>query len=147
MLRFGRDMKHFEVTSRIDAPPERVWEVLADAERWPEWDSGVIAVEGEAAPGNKVKITSEVNPKRSYPVKVSEFEPPRRMEWTGGMPLGLFTGVRTFELMPEEGGTRFRLREEFTGPLLKPIWRSMPDMQPSFEKFAAGLKAQAERPT
>jgi hypothetical protein len=25
------------------------------------------------------------------------------------------------------------------------IWRSMPDMQPSFDKFAAALKARAER--
>ena len=93
MLRLALDMEHFEATSHIDAPPERVWEVLADTERWPEWDSGVVAVEGEAAPGGKVKITSEVNPKRAYPVKVSEFDPPRRMAWTGGIPLGLFRGA------------------------------------------------------
>jgi transposase len=27
-------------------------------------------------------------------IKVTEFEPARRMTWTGGMPLGLFKGVR-----------------------------------------------------
>lgn len=140
-------MKHFETSILIQAQPEHVWPVLADAERWPQWNSGVIAVEGDVAPGGKVKITSEVDPKRAYAVKVSELDPPRRMAWTGGMPLGLFKGVRTFDLTLEEGGTRFRLREEFTGPLLKPIWRSMPDMQPSFEKFAAGLKARAESAT
>jgi hypothetical protein len=37
------------------------------------------------------------------------------------------------------------MREEFSGPMLPLIWRSMPDMQPSFEKFATGLKARAEQ--
>jgi hypothetical protein len=67
------------------------------------------------------------------------------MAWTGGMPLGLMKGVRTFTLTPADGATRFTMREEFSGPMLPLIWRSMPDMQPSFEKFAAGLKARAER--
>ena len=36
------------------------------------------------------------------------------------------------------------MREEYSGPLLPLIWRSMPDLQPSFDQFAAGLKARAE---
>ena len=61
------------------------------------------------------------------------------------MPLGLFRGVRTFALTPEDGGaTRFTMREEYSGPMLPLIWRSMPDLQPSFDQFAAGLKARAE---
>ena len=60
------------------------------------------------------------------------------------MPLGLFKGVRTFRLVPEGGATRFTMREEYTGPMLPLIWRSMPDLQPSFEQFARGLKARAE---
>ncbi len=40
------------------------------------------------------------------------------------------------------------MREEYTGPLLPLIWRSMPDLGPSFEQFASGLKARAAaRPT
>ena len=67
------------------------------------------------------------------------------MAWLGGMPRGLFTGVRTYTLTPEgEGRTRFAMREEFTGPLLPLIWRSMPDMSDSFRQFASGLKQRAE---
>jgi hypothetical protein len=138
-------MKHFETSTTIEANPERVWAVLADTSAWGDWDSGVVNVDGDAAPGGKIKITSELNPKRAYPVKVGEFDPPRRMSWVGGMPLGLFRGVRTYTLTPEgEGRTRFEMREEFTGPLLPLIWRSIPDMQPSFEQFASGLKQRAE---
>ena len=79
-------------------------------------------------------------------MKVTEFDPPRSMMWGGGMPLGLCRGVRTFAITPTGRGTpRFSMREEYSGPLLRLIWRSMPDLGPSFQKGAAGLKARAER--
>jgi hypothetical protein len=77
-------------------------------------------------------------------LKVTEFRPDERMTWEGGMPLGLFRGVRTFTLSPQDNGTRFSVREEYTGALLPMIWRSMPDLGPSFQKFATGLKRRAE---
>jgi len=36
------------------------------------------------------------------------------------------------------------VREEYTGPLLGLIWRSMPDLGPSFGRFARGLKLRVE---
>ncbi|MBA3629961.1 MAG: hypothetical protein H0W55_09865 [Actinobacteria bacterium] len=76
---------------------------------------------------------------------MTEFTPDQKMTWSGGMPLGLFKGVRNFALAPEgNGGTKFHMREEYTGPLLPMIWRSMPDLGPSFRQFADGLKAKAE---
>jgi hypothetical protein len=76
---------------------------------------------------------------------VTEFVPGKKMVWSGGMPLGLFKGVRTFSLTPDgNGGTRFHVREEYTGPLLPMIWRSIPDLAPSFNQFASGLKSRAE---
>jgi uncharacterized protein YndB with AHSA1/START domain len=108
-------MKHVEAMTTIEAPPERVWEILADTRSWSDWDSGVGDVEGEPAEGGRLKIRSELNPKRAYPVKVTELEPNRHMAWLGGVPLGLFTGVRRYTLTPEgEGRTRFEMREEFT---------------------------------
>jgi hypothetical protein len=138
-------MEHYESSAEIDATPEAVWAVLTDGGGYADWDSGVVRVEGRIAPQEKIKVVSEANPKRAFPVTVSEFSPGERMVWSGGMPLGLFRGVRTFTLTRREGGTRFAMREEYTGPLLPVIWRSMPDLQPSFEQFAHGLKARAER--
>jgi hypothetical protein len=138
-------MKSYEASSTIAAPPDAIWAILTDAPGYSSWDSGVVRLEGSVAAGEKLKVTSEVNPKRAYPVRVTRFEPGRAMAWTGGMPLGLMKGVRTFSLTPQDGATRFHLREEYTGPMLPLIWRSMPDMQPSFEKFVTGLKARAER--
>ena len=138
-------MRHYEASSVIQATPGRIWEVLTDAAGYQQWDSGVVRVEGRIAPGEKLKVVSEANPGRSFPVKVTGFSPNKRMEWSGGMPLGLFRGVRTFTLTPEaEGSTRFALREEYTGPLLPLIWKSMPDLGPSFDRFARGLKRKTE---
>jgi hypothetical protein len=137
-------MKVYESRAENDAPPATVWAVLTDAGAYGEWDSGV-RVEGRIARGERIKLTSEANPGRAFPVRVTELEPPARMTFSGGMPLGLFRGVRTYRLEPRgERGTTFSMREEYTGPLLPLIWRSMPDLQPSFDRFAAGLKARAE---
>ena len=138
-------MKHYEAETTIEAPPERVWGILTDAPAYAQWDSGVQKVEGRIAPGEKIKVVSEANPGRAFPVNVAQFEPAKRMVWSGGMPLGLFKGVRTFTLTPEGSATRFEMREEYTGPLLPMIWKSMPDLGPSFEQFARGLKAKAEQ--
>jgi hypothetical protein len=139
-------MKHYEAEADIDAAPEAVWGVLADVGAYPSWDSGVKSVEGTVAGGARLKVLSEANPGRAFPVTVTELDPTRKMVWSGGMPLGLFRGVRTFTLEPRADGrgTRFHMREEYTGPLLPLIWRSMPDLGPSFAQFAEGLKARAE---
>jgi hypothetical protein len=134
----------FESSADIAAAPEAVWAVLADPGSWPDWDSGVARVEGEATKGSKLTLTTTANPGKAWPLKVAEVEPQRRIVLTGGMPLGLFKGERTYVLEPGGVGTRFRMREQFTGPLAPLIGRSIPDLQPAFDQFAAGLKARAE---
>jgi len=137
-------VKHYEATATIDAPPDAVWEVLSDGPGFVDWESGILEFEGTIALGTKVKLVSEANPGRAFSLRVAEMEPPRRLVFSGGMPLGLFRGVRTYTLTPEGSGTRFDMREEYTGLLLNMIWKSMPDLQPSFDTFAAGLKARVE---
>ena len=137
-------MKSYEVTSLIEASPSAVWAILTNAASYPTWDSGVERVDGQIESGSKISVFSKVSPGRAFPVQVTELRPAERMVWAGGMPLGLFKGEWTFTLSSEGGRTRFTMREEFSGPLLSLIWRSMPDLGPSFQQFANGLKEQAE---
>ena len=138
-------MKSFEASSTIAAAPDTIWAILTDGAAFPSWDSGVDRVEGQIAPGETIKVSVKANPGRTFPVKVTEFKPGQRMVWSGGMPLGLFKGVRTYTLSPQGNGTTtFTMREEYTGPMLPLIWKSIPDLGPSFEQFASGLKKQAE---
>jgi hypothetical protein len=78
-------------------------------------------------------------------VKVTAFEPAKKMGFTGGMPLGLFKSERIHTLTSTEAGnTTFHTKETFSGLLLPVFGRSLPDLTASFEAFAAGLKKRAE---
>jgi hypothetical protein len=139
-------MKEYSATTTINASPETIWAILTNAPAYPEWDPGVDRIEGQIAPGEKITAYTKLSPGRAFPVKVSEFEPGRKMTWSGGMPLGLFKGERTFTLMPQpDGAVKFSLREVFSGPLQPLIGRSIPDLTEAFEQFAAGLKNRAEQ--
>lgn len=138
-------MKHFESSASIKATAEQIWSILTDGAGYTEWDSGVISLEGTIAPGQKLKVRSSANPGRAFALTVTEFIENQSMTWSGGMPLGLFKGVRTYRLTPgTEGTTDFHMREDYSGPLTGMISKSIPDLQPSFDQFAAGLKAKAE---
>lgn len=139
-------MKEFSATTTIQASPETIWAVLTNAPAYPEWEPMADRIEGRIAPGETVTAYTKLSPGRAFPAKVTEFVPGRKMVWTGGMPLGLFKGVRTFTLEPQsDGATRFTLHEAFSGPLLPLFGRSLPDMNDPFRQFAAGLKQRAEQ--
>jgi uncharacterized protein YndB with AHSA1/START domain len=138
-------MRAYEAESLIDASPERVWQVLSDIAAWPDWSSGVSKVEGTLALGEKLSISVEANPGRVFPVEVVTLSEPQRMVLRGGMPLGLFTGLRTYTLDASGAETRFTMREEYSGPLAGVIFRSIPDLGPSFRQFAEGLRRETER--
>jgi hypothetical protein len=138
-------MKTFQASISIRAHPDAIWEILTDASGYTTWNTTVDKVEGRIAPGETVTVHSKLSSGRAFPVKVTEFVPGRRMAWTGGMPLGLFRGERTFTLTPRGDGTvEFQMREVFGGLLSPLIARSIPDLQPAFDEFAAALKKRAE---
>jgi len=136
--------RSYQASSLIAAPPERVWPVLTDVAAWPQWDSGVTRVDGRLALGEKLSIRVAANPGRAFPVRVVELVAPELMVFCGGMPLGLFTGERTYTLEREGTSTRFVVREQYTGPLGGMIFKSIPDLGPSFQQFADGLKRRVE---
>lgn len=141
-----RRMKRFAIRAAIQAAPEVVWRLLTDAAGYPAWNRTVTRVDGRIAAGEKITVHAKIAPGRAFPVNVTVFDAPRRMVWSGGMPLGLFKGERTFELTPGAGGTvTFSMEEVYTGWLAPLITKSIPDLQPAFDEFAACLKAQAER--
>jgi hypothetical protein len=138
-------MKEYRASTTITASPERIWVILTDGAAYPEWEPNTIRIEGRIAPGEKLTAFSKLSPGRAFPVRVTEFIPGQKMIWTGGMPLGLFTGERSFLLAPHgDGTTEFTLREVFSGPLLGLIGRSLPDLNAAFAQFAASLKRRAE---
>jgi hypothetical protein len=138
-------MKRFATTITIRARPETIWALLTDADGYPQWNSTVERVDGRIAAGGRITVHAKSAPGRAFPLQVTEFVPLRKMVWAGGMPLGLFTGTRSFVLMPTPSGeVGFAMDETYGGLLAPLITRLIPDLQPAFNTFAADLKRRAE---
>jgi len=140
-------MLEYVATTLIDAQPNDVWAVLTDAAAYRDWNPEIVAIDGQIAAGSRitahVRLGSGVM--RRVGMRVTELTPPSQMEWTGGLPFGLFVGRRTFTVTPRNDGTEFRLHLRMSGPLSSAIGKSVGDRQPEVDSFAAALKARAER--
>ena len=134
----------YHASRRIDAPPEVVWRLLTDASTYRDWNKSVISIDGKIAPGQTISLVSTANPKRTFKLRITEMTAPNRMVWSDGMPLGLFTGERTYLVEPREGVTHFEMTEKYTGLLAGLFTKAIPDLSPSFNLFADSLKAAAE---
>jgi hypothetical protein len=137
--------KAYSVTRDIEAPPQVVWDLLTDPSSYQEWNPAVLSIEGAMSPGGTIRLVSIASPERTFSLTVTSMRAPARMVWSDGMPLGLFRGVRTYRLDPAGSGTAFSMTEEFSGPLAGLITKAIPDLTESFNQFADGLKAAAER--
>ncbi|MEO1353419.1 MAG: SRPBCC domain-containing protein [Cyanobacteria bacterium J06635_15] len=137
-------MKTYSVTQTINADAAIIWSILIDGSKYPEWNESVEKIDGNIGPNEAITVHAK-NSQQAFPVKVVEFVPSQKMVWRGGMPLGLFTGTRTFTLSSDRGeSVEFHMQEDFTGLMAPLITRSIPDLTPAFEQFAMGLKHKAE---
>jgi carbon monoxide dehydrogenase subunit G len=99
----------------IQAPPDHVWEVLADWRRYAEWmpDVAWVRLRGpERDVGLELDVKTKVFglvPLVTDRIRVTAWEPPRRMAVAH---LGLVYGAAEWRLEPAEGGTRFWWRED-----------------------------------
>lgn len=102
----------------IDAPVERVWDVLMDVERWPDWSPTVTAVKrlepGIFRPGSSARIKQ---PKLAEAVwRVSAMVPQKSFTWSTRA-RGVTTVGRHVVAEREGGGTRADSEIDHTGPL------------------------------
>ncbi len=138
-------MKTYTASTTINASPETVWKILANASGYPKWDLSMDHIEGKLALGETVKFFTRLSA-QAFPVKVTAFEPNRKMALTGGMPLGLFKSERTHTLiLNKDSTTTFKTEEIFSGLFLPVFGKNIPDLTENFKSFAAALKAQAEK--
>ena len=136
-------VKFVEAEALINARSATVWDVITDAGNFPVWESGVTEIHGEIRNGSVIRIRTASGGKRVFRLRVQQM-PGEVMTWKGGIPLGLFTGLRTFRLTPQGPLTLLSVREEFTGPLVSALWKRMPDLQPELDAYLKAAKARAE---
>ena len=133
----------------IEAPPERVWEVLTDFEEMPEWNPFITEISGELETGERIRVHLKPPEGRgmTFKPRLVKVEEGREFRWLGhlGVP-GLFDGEHIFTVDPlPQGGTRFVQREEFKGVFSGLILRSIgEDTLNGFAQMNEALKERAE---
>ena len=138
-------MKIYNASITIQAPAEKIWKLLTDASGYPAWDLSMDHIEGKLALGEMVTFFTKLSA-QAFPVKVTVFDPNRKMVLTGGMPLGLFKSERTHTLTQnKDGSITFHTEEIFSGLLLPVFGKNIPDLTENFKNFTAALKKQAEK--
>ncbi|MCH9815940.1 MAG: SRPBCC domain-containing protein [Actinomycetia bacterium] len=131
--------------TEINAPADRVWDLLIDPQWWAAADNGIVSLQGDIRRNSKIALVSEVSP-RTFKLRIEVFEPQTLMVWTGGAPLGLLRGERTYRVTPTNDATcQFEMSEIFTGPMVKLVGSKFPDLSDSFAKFATALRQSAEQ--
>jgi hypothetical protein len=122
-----------------------VWAVLTDVGSWRDWDSGVDRVEGRVALGERLTVYATMIRSRPFTVTVTELRPGEVMRWRAGLPMGVASIERTYQLdAQDDGGTVLTVREVHGGPLAGLLGRTTPDLNPSFRQFCVGIKARVE---
>lgn len=97
----------------IDAPPQRVFDRMADFGSWPAWmPRSFVPVLRDGAPsplrlGDKFRVRVGGAPIATM-LRVSRLDRPREIAWKGGVP-GLFWAEHRFVFEPE-GDRRTRVR-------------------------------------
>jgi hypothetical protein len=136
----------------IEAPPDRVWEVLTDFAAYQEWNPFIVQAAGEATPGTRLELHMRLPGRRptTFRPEVLEADPSRRLRWLGRLFVpGLFDGEHSFTI--EAAGparTRLTQHEEFRG-LLAPLLLAAiaKPTQAAFHEMNQALKTRVEQPT
>ncbi|HEV3448005.1 MAG TPA: SRPBCC domain-containing protein [Gemmataceae bacterium] len=142
-----KNMYEFITQSTMRAAPERVWEILTDAACYSEWNPEIVGIEGRMALGERIRARVKIGGGaiRVVPLRVTAFEAPSRMEWTGGLPLGLFIGRRIFTVTPGDGAAEFRMLVQMSGLLASLMVKAVGNRQPEIDSFSSALKVRAEQ--
>lgn len=126
------------VSTEIKADPAIIWALLTKAADYPRWNSTVTSIEGNIAAGETIRLKSTLDKKRTFKLKVKEFEPNKRLVW------GDKQGKRIYTLSSSNGITTFTMDEKIGGVMFPMYAGMIPSFDQSFEQFAADLKKEAE---
>jgi uncharacterized protein YndB with AHSA1/START domain len=129
----------------IDAPIERVWEVLTAIEQWPAWNPDVrsVSIDGPVAEGATFRWKAGPGTIVSH---LEHVDRPRLVAWSGKT-----LGIRAFHiwrLTEQNGTTRVRTEESYDGLVARVLRRSLrKTLDNALADGTRYLKAEAEKPT
>jgi uncharacterized protein YndB with AHSA1/START domain len=108
---------NFENAVTIDRPVKDVFAFLADFENVPKWNYAIVETrqtsDGPVGVGTTFRQVRAVPSRSEETFQVTEFERNRRLAIRGGF--GPLEGTMTYQLEPEDGGTRLTNSAQLEG--------------------------------
>ncbi len=144
--------KELQSSIDIEAPTQKVWDLLVDFAAYPTWNPFITRAEGPIEVGGR--LTLRMQPVGGSAVTLRptlvEVVEGHRLRWRGLVGVrGLFDADHQFIVEPRgDAGSRLVQQEHFSG-LLVPFFRRSLDRGtlPAFHAMNAALKDRAERAT
>ena len=142
-------MKELRSQIEIEAPAERVWQVLTDFAAYPEWNPFIRRVNGRPEVEEQLVVRMRPSGTRrlTFRPTVMKVEPNRQLRWLGHLLVpGLFDGEHIFEIEElDRERVLFVQREVFKGLLVPLLARTLErDTQRGFEEMNRALRERAE---
>jgi uncharacterized membrane protein len=143
--RSGAGTMNFQTSIDVAAPPETVWSVMADVERWHEWTPSVRSIrlldDGSLRVGSRALIRQPKFPPAMW--TVTALDPGRSFTWKSGAP-----GMRVYahhSVAPAADGARASLALHYEGAIGRLLGRlTRPITDRYLELEATGLKRRSE---
>lgn len=140
-------MKQIRTEIKIISTPDKVWGILTDFEKYPDWNPFIKKISGRDREGEKLEVFIEPPGRKGmlFQPTVKEIEVNKRLRWLGRVVLpGIFDGEHIFEIIEvEENSLTFIQRENFSGLLVPLLWRSIEE--PTRNGFSAMNQALKQR--
>jgi hypothetical protein len=142
-------MRRIVTSIDINAPAEKVWDVLTDLRGHRAWDPFLVSLEGELTPGSTLTNTIRTPDGKTmvFRPRVLTVDPGRELRWAGTLGASfLFRGEHYF-FVTDLGDGRARLTqgEEFSGLLLPLFGNLVEQTIGQFHDMNAALKVECEK--
>jgi len=142
-------MRELRTEIEIEASAARVWRLLTDFERYPQWNPFIRRISGRSEPGARLSVFIQPSGARgmAFSPTVLKAEPEHELRWRGQLWLpGVFDGEHIFTIEQVDANkVRLVQREHFSGVLVPLLWRSLDtDARRGFNEMNAALKKLAE---
>jgi hypothetical protein len=144
-------MEAREIATEIEigAPPARVWAVLVDTPRYPQWNPFIVALRGVLAAGQAIRFRFRIPPAPRLPGRATVLlaAPEAELRWAGRLLWPwLFRAEHYHRLAPLDGGrTRLAHGEIFSGLLAVLAWPLLRVLaQPVYRRFNLALRERVE---
>ena len=142
-------MPTYETSFEIDAPASRVWRVLTDLDRYPEWNPQITRATGTIAEGGRLalQLTFPGRPVMDVTAVIEQARPETLLTWRGHLVAPwLFEGYRKFEIEALGPGRASVTHLEDIHGLLGPVFALFMGgpVEQSHRRLNEALRARAE---